>query len=110
MLPKPSATSASKELADLVRAQSKRKLVGYSSWPRYGSEVLVACPKLGGLLVRAELLSLEIDYGEARRFGKLRVTDEFEGLSEGLRAMMPKTVTAHLIDLKKPVDKPGQGA
>jgi hypothetical protein len=101
VIPKPSAPSASKELTDLLRAQSRRKLSGYSSWPRYGSEVLVACSGLGGLLVRAELLGLEIDYGEGRWCGKLRVTDDFEGLSEGLRAMMPKTVTAHLIDLKK---------
>lgn len=101
MLPKPSATSASAELASLITSRKKQKLVGFSAWPRFGSRVFVEVTDLGGLILEAELLSLEIDYTEARRLGNLRIVDQFEGLSDGLRSMMPKTVKAHLIDLRR---------
>jgi len=102
MLPKPTATSASRELADLVAARKKRKLTGFSAWPKFGAKVLVEAAELGGLLVEAELLSVEIEYEEGRRIGNLRIVDDFGGLSDSLRSMMPKSVKAHLIDLRRP--------
>lgn len=101
MLPKTAATSASAELAALIASRKKRKLVGFSAWPRFGSRVFVEVADLDGLILEAELLSLEIDYGQGRRIGNLRIVDQFDGLSDGLRLMMPRTIKAHLIDLRK---------
>lgn len=105
----PTARTARAELVDATRRQPERKLKTFAEWPRPGTRVAVLLfidevlpsHELVETSVVGELLGHQFEAMYQNMVGRVRLDADQPGLSESLKASLPKVIETTLGRLRK---------